>query len=455
MFPTMNTVVFPATLEGTRSDMLKSVHSRSIQISEHQFFPLRNAKALSGVEGALFDALFIYQKKPQSNRHDLELYHSICTSSGVEYPLNVEMELLGTDLVWRAACQDNILNKAEVSQILFELDNILDEVMKYPNEPVVKPVATNMVDICGICTSLHLVDSKSTTLESTSALEEASAETMAEWSPLEKLVREVLAAVSGFPEEHISRKTSLFNLGLDSISSVKVSSMLRKKSISLPVSVMLKAPIVEKMAAAAMQIAPARPERQQPNNPADATTERTTHNIVTARKGEYSPQPINAADHGHLIDALDYRKALENLKTTGIMPENIENIMPITAGQDYVLGVWLASGRRMFDSDFFYKSIDPGLTAKSLGKAWTETVRQLPILRTTFVVVKGNQTLQVVVKFGSPVIWALDPGSNAQSDKMDGEVGEGPPPGVNVPVKLFATRSSSGIHIKLSIHHAL
>jgi ferricrocin synthase len=455
MFPTMNTVVFPATLEGTRSDTLKSVHGRSIQISEHQFFPLRKAKALSGVEGALFDALFIYQKKPQSNRHDPELYHSIDTSSGIEYPLNVEMELLGTDLVWRAACQDNILNKAEVSQMLFELDNILDEVMKYPNEPIVKPVATNIVDICGICTSLHLVDSKSTTLESTSALEEESAETTAEWSPLEKLVREVLATVSGFPEEHISRKTSLFNLGLDSISSVKVSSMLRKKSISLPVSVMLKTPTVEEMAAAAMQITPARPERQQSNNPADATTERTTHNTATARKGEYYPQPANTADHGHLIDASDYRKALENLKTTGIMPEDVENIMPITAGQDYVLGVWLSSGRRMFYSDFFYKSTDPGLTPKSLGKAWTETVRQLPILRTTFIVANGNQTLQVVVKFVSPVIWALDQGPNAQSDKMDGGVGDGPPPGVNVPVKLFATRSSSGIHIKLSIHHAL
>jgi non-ribosomal peptide synthetase component F len=455
MFPTMNTVVFPATLEGTRSEMLKSVHSRSIQISEHQFFPMRKAKALCGVEGALFDSLFLYQKRPQSDRYDLELYHSIRTSSGIEYPLNVEMEFLGTDLVWRAACQDNILNKAEVSQMLLELDSILGQVIHYPNEPIVKRVATNVVDICGICTSVQLADPKSTTLESTSALEEGSAETMTEWSPLEKLVREVLAAVSGFPEEHISRKTSLFNLGLDSISSVKVSSMLRKKSISLPVSVMLKAPIIENMAAAATQIAPARPERQQPNNPAGTTSGRTTRNIVTARTGEYYPHPVNTADHSHLIDASDYRKALENLKTAGIMPENVENIMPVTAGQGYVLGVWLASGRRMFHSDFFYKSTDPGLTAKSLAKAWTETVRQLPILRTTFVVVKGNQTLQVVLKFVSPVNWALDQWSIAQPDKMGGEVRDSPPPGVNVPVKLFATISSSGIHIKLSIHHAL
>src|SRR5947209_2324151 len=195
MFPTMNTVVFPATLEGTRSDMLKSVHSRSIQISEHQFFPLRKAKALSGVEGALFDALFIYQKKPESNRHDLELYHSIHTSSGVEYPLNVEMELLGTDLIWRAACQDNVLNKVEVSQMLLDLDSILDQVMNYPNEPVVKSDATNVVDICGICTSVQLADPKNTTPEPTSALEEGSTGTMTEWSPLEKLVREVLVAV--------------------------------------------------------------------------------------------------------------------------------------------------------------------------------------------------------------------------------------------------------------------
>ena len=452
MFPTMNTVVFPATLEGTRSDMLKSVHIRSIQISEHQFFPLRKAKALSGVQGALFDALFIYQKRPQSDRHGLELYHSIRTSSEVEYPLNVEMEFLGTDLVWRAACQDNILNKAEVSQILFELDSILDGVMNHPSEPVVKPVAANIVDICGICTSVQLADSKYTTLESTPALEEGSAETMTEWSPLERLVREVLAAVSGFPEEHISRKTSLFNLGLDSISSVKVSSMLRKKSISLPVSVMLKAPIIEKMAAAAIQMASARPEKQQPNNRADATTGRTTRSIVPAGTGEYYPQP---ADHSHLIDASDYQEALGNLKTMGIMAENVENITPVTAGQGYVLGVWLASGRRMFYSDFFYKSIDLGLTAESLGKAWIETVRQLPILRTTFVAVKAKQTFQVVMKFVSPVIWTLDQWPNAQPDKIGREVRDRPPSGVNVPVKLFATRSSSGIHIKLSIHHAL
>ena len=453
MFPTMNTVVFHATLEGSRSEMLKAVHDRSIQISERQFFSLRKAKALCGVEGALFDALFIYQKKPQSDLHCPQLYHSIRSSSSIEYPVNVEMEFDGTDLVWRAACQETVLNEVEVSQMLTELDRVLAETMKHPNEPVVEPRANKVVRVCRTGTFEQRSEPKDTTPKSDAALEEVNAEAMEDWSLLEKLVREVLASVSGVPEGHISKKTSLFSLGLDSISSIKVSSMLRKKSISLPVSAMLAAPIVEKMAGTATQIDLGGNECRR-SDPPDPST---------------------------LTPASEYQEALENLKNAGIMPENVESIMPVTAGQDYVLGIWRASGGRLFYSDFFYKSIERDLTAEQLAKAWAETVQQLPILRSTFMC-SGHRTLQIAMKsMVNPVTWFTgQEWPSAQSDEtvakrsdkamdeitkrtpctvVSASTGKLPPKNgdrsLSIPVKLFARRSSSGVHVKLSIHHAL
>jgi ferricrocin synthase len=408
MFPTMNTVIFSTRVEGSRRHMLKAVHDRIIEMSEHQFFPLRKAKALSGVEGALFDALFIYQKRPQIDGHYHQLYHSIRTSSDVEYPVNVEMEFHGTDVLWRAACKDTVLKTVMVAQMLADLDRVLDEVMRSPNEPVIQPLATNMVKICGICTIEYPQEPRGTIPKPNQPSEKLTADTMTEWSCLEKAIREVLASVSGFPQEHILKKTSLFSLGLDSINSVKVSSMLREKSISLPVSVMLNALTIEKMAAAATRLPLVKPNSRRPD----------------------------PAVRSPLIGASHYQEAFEYLKSAGIMPEDVESIMPATAGQHYVLGVWRASGGRLFYSDFFYKSISLGLNADKFEQAWSETVRQLPILRTTFIASGGCQILQVQMKH--------DRTFSERSDRF-----------LAPPTKLLTETSASGVRIKLSIHHAL
>jgi aryl carrier-like protein len=53
---------------------------------------------------------------------------------------------------------------------------------------------------------------------------------------VEEIIASVLAEIAGVPKEEITRVTTLFHLGLDSISAIKVSSALKKKSISLYVS---------------------------------------------------------------------------------------------------------------------------------------------------------------------------------------------------------------------------
>ena len=427
MFPTMNTVVFPATLAGSRSEMLKAVHSRSIQISEHQFFPLRKAKSLCGVEGDLFDALFIYQKRPPSYQNTAELYHSVRSSSRVQYPVNVEMEFSGTRLIWRAACHDTVLDKVDISKMLDDLDHVLTETLDHPNKPVIEPLANNMVNICGICTFEQPLKMNSTLIQSGRASEGLSTEATEEYSTTENLIREVLALVSGTPEEQISKKTSLFSLGLDSITSIKVSSMLRKKSILLPVSAMLAAPTVEKMATAAMQVTPIKSPSLRPN----------------------------PAESGSFLAASDYQEAFEHLKHVDEMPQNVQSIMPVTSGQDYVLRMWRASRGRLFYSDFFYQSIDQGMSTERLEDAWSETVRQLSILRTTFIPCgQGRKLLQVVMKsVRSSITWATD--QEGLNSRPDDQVPAPNHASVSVPVQLFAKLSSSGIFIRLSIHHAL
>jgi hypothetical protein len=82
------------------------------------------------------------------------------------------MEFLGTDLALACCLLGQHPEQSRGISNTFELDSILDEVMKHLNEPVVKPIATNVIDICGTCISIRLANSNATILGSTLAPEE-------------------------------------------------------------------------------------------------------------------------------------------------------------------------------------------------------------------------------------------------------------------------------------------
>lgn len=188
-----------------------------------------------------------------------------------------------------------------------------------------------------------------------------------EWSPLERTFRRIFARVSQLPETEIERTQTIFHLGLDSISAISVSAELRKESIFLSVAEILRAATIERMVV-----------------------------LAKTMDDEISQTSVDAEK--------TIQKALENIDRQqllhGIPEESIENVLPGTAGQFYMLSTWRNSNYRLFMPTFTLKY--PKIELSSIISAWESLVRQESILRTTFLTTENEHTPLVQLTLRNP-----------------------------------------------------
>lgn len=415
LFPTMNTVAIRTILHGTCSDMLHYVQDNFLNIKQWQHFPLRKALSLAGVDGSLFESLFIYQKSLADVNDEVEkLYTSVEGHSDVEYPVCVEMEVVGEDLVWRCAVKEEVFSREGAGKLLYRLDEVLGRIMERSAAPVIE-VTTGGTSVCG----LPAFKERGTTIvddvveESTLGDDEPPTQTA-------QLIRQVFAAVSGTPENEITRHMTIFHMGLDSISAIKVSSLLRKRDIVLSVGEMLRAKTIDKMA----QLVDMRVTKSADTNEDYRVT------IKKALQG---------------IDQNDV------LARAGIDKENVADVLPLSAGQLYMLSMWLNTKGGNFYPDFQYKMMGTA-SFDTLQKAWQALVDANAIFRTTIVSTETQQTPYVQVVQQRVEVAVTDiTGFTDEQIRESVEAGSMTQPWIHV----FAAKTSTGWDLRLKIHHAL
>ncbi|EED21789.1 nonribosomal siderophore peptide synthase SidC [Talaromyces stipitatus ATCC 10500] len=414
MFPTMNTVVFRAILHGTRLEMLKYIQGSLNALIEYQHYPLRK---VSGdiAAGSLFDTLFIYQKRPSSSTSRNPLYQSISGTAHTGSPLSVEMELMSGSMICRLAARDDLFGMKDATDILDRVAQVFLLITSEPQDATVDFTDTGM-SICGRPSFRESHDEP----EVISGYGEASKVVgrAQSWSDTELKIRQVLSAISGVPADDISKDSTLFHLGLDSISAIKVCSLLRKQSIDLPVSAMLKAGSIAGMAAVAML------ENRGP-------------------QPDISSEAMNSTLEQMLND-FDIEKLLSLNKFSA---DDVKCILLVTAGQMYCLAR-NAQDPQQFYANFYYKA---DISRDQLSHAWELLVAQLPILRTGFIDtgVREKPWLQVILKqLENPVQW--------HETIQDPRFQSPPSRSITVgPVSLHAVETAQGVIINLRIHHAL
>ena len=410
MFPTMNTVAMRTILHGNLLAMVKYVQETLVNMTEHQHFPLRKVRPDVGSRH-LFDSLFIYQKRHSDNTSPVpELYKSSGGSSAIEFPVCVEMETLFETVACRVACRGSVLGVMDCTGLLERMEQVISSIIRKPDQKTVE-FAGGAVTICGFAVTYDPYSNELVNDSATPPLP-----TQSEWSSLEIQIRAVLSIVSDTAENDIHKESTLFQLGLDSISAIKVSSLLKKQSIKLPVSEMLKAGTVEKMALAA------------------------NRNFT-----ELSPRDISAALDRSLI-GVDTELLLQQW---GMDSGQVEEILPVSAGQYYFLAM-SALNPDMFYPTFYYMA-NENLAFASLSAAWDRLTEVMPMLRTAFVPtnLKHRPFIQVVMKTtrGS-VTWH----SGLQSQNF----WEHPRRMIHSgPAALHACPTAKGTALMLQIHHAL
>ncbi|ELR06992.1 hypothetical protein GMDG_02314 [Pseudogymnoascus destructans 20631-21] len=363
IFPLMNTVVVRVVVHGDRKVMLQYMQESSNAMRAYQQFPLRKAQALSGRQGgALFDTLFIYQGKAQEATGEV-LAEAVESRAEVEFKVCVEMEVVGGELVWRIACREAARTVGETEELLRDLDALMGRIVGDVEAEVI--VATQgQVALCGL---EPFVDESS--MAQVNGVAKAPKRKEGVWSATELAIRAVLSRVSKTPEGEIEKDQSIFHLGLDSISAIKVSSLLRRRDVRITVGEIMKNSSIQEMGALLAERV-------------DTVAETQTRDVDAV-----------IAESVKDID----RTALA--RDVGVAEEDVEDIMPVSAGQLYMLARWEQTWGAQFEANFQYK-LDGAVDQERLERAWEALTRRHTILRTVFAFVEddGVRAVQVVLK---------------------------------------------------------
>jgi aryl carrier-like protein len=415
LFPTMNTVAIRTILHGSRMDMLQYVQQSFNSIKQWQHFPLRKALALVGAQGKLFDSLFIYQKGvEEGSSTEKKLYESVESQSDVEYPVCLEMEVVNKELVWRCAVKAEVLSLEGAQMLLSRVDEVLRNIIQHPDKQTIEstPQGTSVCGLPAFNENMHAPNLEDKQEDVVSSINAPLSQTATR-------IRKALAFVSQIPEEDIARGMSIFHIGLDSISAIKVSSILRKHGIALSVGEMLKAGTVENMA-----------------------------KLVDMR----TTPPIQDMESSALIkEALCGLDQLEVLSQAGIGFLQVDRILPLTAGQLYMVSMWLNTKGTNFYPEFVY-DLEGSVGFEILLRSWKALIAANPVLRTCIVATAHNDFpyVQVVLREADASLTDITGQDEAAETRTMQSIAMRQPW-----IHVFLSQTSTGWSLRLKMHHAL
>ncbi|KAI4743524.1 peptide synthetase [Aureobasidium sp. EXF-12298] len=419
MFPMMNTVIMRSVLHGSRKDVLQSIQATISDISNHQHFPLRQIQAAcqgqvqsSGTSetDAFFDTLFTFQRRPDGDDTETQtLYESVNGASEVDYPVAVEAEVVNDSLIWRAACKSNAFDENGVKDLLSTLNSVLQAIVDKPLEPTLT-FHDQQVSVCNLSAFQQQVEAGA---DQTTDTSEEAVEDGDNWSGTESAVREAIAKVTKTPESEISKTASIQNLGVDSINAIKISALLRKKAVRITVSEIVRAGSVSKIASVAQDKSTKKTAKTQ-----GVTADKAIADIMTQKS--FAPDQF------------------------GFEEQQIEQILPATAGQIYMLGAWQATDGQLFYGEFEYVTT-VSTTMDNIKQAWQKLVANNAVLRTVFIATQDNEIpfLQLVLR-------------DAPASFVDLDNKEEPSSALKQPfVRLTVQKADDTYKLCLKIHHAL
>ena len=186
------------------------------------------------------------------------------------------------------------------------------------------------------------------------------------WSDTESRIRAVLAKLSSVPEHRIRRRTTIYQLGLDSINAIQIASLLRKQGVAISAS--------------------------------DVIQEKTCANL--AKKASTTD---DRASRQAVFDFSAYRVRAEiQLGQYEIRAETVEAIMPCTWLQAGMIVQFIQSkGHDYFN--FVDFQLHNNVDVASLCMAWEQISRIHPILRTGFIPVDDADFSFAMVQYKPPV----------------------------------------------------
>ncbi|KAL4988027.1 hypothetical protein BDW68DRAFT_177220 [Aspergillus falconensis] len=373
--PLFNTVAQRVTLDPifmSNRALVQRLQQDGVAAQRYQHAPLRaiqNTLRQEGKLGAkqLFDALFVFQKSaalPQGGLGEQEIWTSYEDEGFVvdaEYKLNVEVDHAHDGVFVRATANGAYFDQGMLDDFLGQFGEVFCDIVGHPTR-----CATTVPQGLG---GLPL---KRTQSKSEDAVTESSNSDSGASAPAcEEIIRSVLADVAGISTEEIKPTTSIFNLGLDSLSAIRLASACRAKGLKISVGDIL-----------------------QGNSLRGISSRVKTESEVTATANGHEPA------HGSSSLIKDYHDVEQTvLSKLHLNKEDIENIIPVLPGQSHHLVSWLKSGRKLFEAPWAFVARDGRrLDADKLQSAWVNLRQRHPVLRTNFAATSDAEAVQIVLR---------------------------------------------------------
>lgn len=140
-------------------------------------------------------------------------------------------------------------------------------------------------------------------------------------------LRDVLAEISGIPAIDIVAETSIFSLGLDSLSAIQIVQTGRKEGLNVSVADILQGRTVK------------------------GISQRICQKDKDASKADRDQSKTEPTTEASLIsDTL----TLEALRYAGVRVDDVDDVLPCLPGQSYHLATWLKSERTLGEAVFTY-----------------------------------------------------------------------------------------------------
>ncbi|KAI1473274.1 acetyl-CoA synthetase-like protein [Daldinia caldariorum] len=364
LFPTMNTVPLRVILHGTTTSYFEYLQASMSDVMEYQHFPLREIRRLSKVKGGdLFNTLFLLQNTGESQvGNDNTILRSVHASSAVDYPLCIEIEMTKVSVVWRIAGDERYIAPEDTNRILANIESVLRYISEN-NSNILEFDTTGKVSICGL-EPFDLTKDVGASTEATSN-DHISGESY--FGDLESPVLDVLSELSGIDKRIIDPDRSIYYLGLDSISAIKASSMIRKRGLVVSVRGLLEATSIREIV--------------------DQVTGR--NRPIEQRRD--SPFQLNSILKQAEIDSL--------VRDAGLYESAVEAVLPALPMQVHMLSTWQNTNGLVFFPQFTFR-LHGRTSYEIISKAWSLLVSETPTLRTHFAATKfpGIPFVQIIMK---------------------------------------------------------
>ncbi|RSL79006.1 hypothetical protein CEP51_007720 [Fusarium floridanum] len=343
--PLFNTVPFyrKAVSQETWTALVRRCHEFNASVLDFQHVSLKNVQKWCSNGKALFDNLFTYQIEPA--QEDSQAWDIIDGHSSADYPLALEAVYTRSGkLRLTLVAQGHITSSSKLNEILDEVQRDAELMASSPDSEV---------------PTLDVQESPVDGVSLGNAPTAPAEEIKFEWTQEARAIQEEIATLAHVATSDVTETISVLEVGLDSIDVIKLSAKLKKRSISLPPSQIMRYQTIARM--------------------------------ITELSNLASSDSSNHAEEDTLENTK--RRLRQHLENSGLNLETVESVLPSTHLQESIVAGMIQSD---YESYFNHDVLEVSETVNTdqLMAAWKELVRRTPILRTGFFEI-DNQDLEM------------------------------------------------------------